>query len=620
MRTHLLRRVALGALALLTTLAVVAPVEARSPVRKIEPRRVVPYRVGRAFTPNTNVLSASGYAAWMIDEVLGRTTPLPSLGAAFLRAEREQGINARYFVAHAMLESGWGTSPIARYKRNLFGYNACDRDPWRYATRFPSHAKGVAAVAEILRESYLTSDGRWWYRFTTPRAINRYYASDPRWADKVAHLANVLDKLVVTLRERWVRFRRPALVDRPIVGAPAVLEIPWRAKPGAQLPPALRFAVRWTPVAVIEASAEVPAAAPDAPWRFAPRTDKPGDAVRLELAAPALPGLWRLDVEARDSDGRPLPETDRPPIPSLEVRVLAPGEIGVALSVGDDGDLAATVTIAGLGPDGDGADDADAPDPADPADDAKVTPDDPADPADDAKVTPDAAAATQSVGTGATLEVWALPLDPAQSSYRQALVPLPDALGPGATWTVPVGAPAVPAVVVARIAGGLDASTRAVPTVALAGRDADGRLTLTPLTVASPRDDLLLGREPAADRIALAPVEAPGLVRIAVTGGTLAPEIGADLAAVEEPPGRPSLLVRSLAVETAREATPLSSVLQFPEAWPGAARVVVTGLPAGVRLVVAGIVPPDGGPVDPATLSLAWIEVTTISETGTVPC
>jgi hypothetical protein len=39
-----------------------------------------------------------------------------------------------------------------------------------------------------------------------------------------------------------------------------------------------------------------------------------------------------------------------------------------------------------------------------------------------------------------------------------------------------------------------------------------------------------------------------------------------------------------------------------------------------VRLVVAGIVPPDGGPVDPATLSLAWIEVTTISETGTVPC
>lgn len=244
MQTHFSRRVALGALALLTTLAVVAPVEARSPGGKIEPRRVLPYRVGGVFRPDTNVLSVSGYAAWMIDEVLGSTTSLPRLGAAFLRAEREQGINARYFVAHAMLESGWGSSDLARLKRNLFGYNAYDRDPWRYATRFPSHAKGVDAVAEILRESYLTPGGRWWYRFTTARAINRYYASDPRWADKVANLANIIDALVVTLRERWVRFRRPTLVEQPVVGSPAVLEVPWRAKPGAQLPAALRFAVR----------------------------------------------------------------------------------------------------------------------------------------------------------------------------------------------------------------------------------------------------------------------------------------------------------------------------------------------------------------------------------------
>ena len=125
---------------------------ARSPLKKIEPRRTVPYRVGRAFTPNTDVLSVSGYAAWMIDEALGATTPLPQLGAAFMRAERQEGINARYFVAHAMLESGWGTSAIARYKRNLFGYNAYDRDPWKHARRFSSHARGVATVAEILRD------------------------------------------------------------------------------------------------------------------------------------------------------------------------------------------------------------------------------------------------------------------------------------------------------------------------------------------------------------------------------------------------------------------------------------------------------------------------------------
>ena len=43
-----------------TTLTIVAPVEAREPLKKIEPRRTVPYRVGRTFTPNTDVLSVSG--------------------------------------------------------------------------------------------------------------------------------------------------------------------------------------------------------------------------------------------------------------------------------------------------------------------------------------------------------------------------------------------------------------------------------------------------------------------------------------------------------------------------------------------------------------------------------
>lgn len=618
MRTHLVRRVALGALALLTTLTVVAPVEARSPIPKIEPRRVVPYREGRAFTPNTDVLSVSGYAAWMIDEVLGPTTPLPPLGAAFLRAEREQGINARYFVAHAMLESGWGTSPIARLKRNLFGYNAYDRDTWRYATRFPSHAKGVAAVATILHESYLTPGGRWWYRFTTPRAINRYYASDPRWADKVAHLANLIDALVVTLRERWVRFRRPSLAEPPVAGAPVALEIPWRAKPGAQIPAALRFAVRWTPVAVVEASAEVPAPAPGAPWRFAERTDNPGDPVRLEVTAPDLPGVWRIEVQARDSDGQLLPETDRPPIPSLEVRVAAPDEIGVSLSIGDDGDLAATVTLAGSGPTLDDADDTDKADDTDEADranapaDATPAPDAPADatPAP----TPDVAQANPAAG--ATLEIWAIPLDAARAPQRQAVVPLPDTLGPGAPWTVSVGAPAVPAVVVARIAGDAGSARRSVPVAMLVGRDPDGHLTLTPLRIASPRDDLLLGRAPAPAPIMLQALEEAGSIEAEVAAVDPS-DVGPSLGAAEGMPGRPSLLVQSVAA-AGRDAAPTSARAGLT-GWPAAVRVAVTEIPAGMRLVVAGIVPADGGPMDLATLSLAWIAVAGPATTGVAP-
>ncbi len=598
MRTRLSSRVALGALALLTTLASVAPAAARSPAGKVEPRRVVPYRVGGTFRPDTNVLSVSGYAAWMIDEVLDSTTPLPPLGAAFLRAEREQGINARYLVAHAMLESGWGSSDIARLKRNLFGFNAYDRNPWEFATRFASHARGVAAVAAFLGEFYLTPGGRWWYRYTTPRAINRYYASDPRWADKVANIANIIDRLVVTLRERGVRFQPPALTGAPLAGAPAVLAVPWRASPGAKLPAALRFAARWTPLAVVEASAETPAAAPGAPWRFAVRADGGDHLVRLGVEAPPVPGLYRLDVEARDSDGQLLPATDRPPIPSLEVRVLAPGEVGVALAVGDSGDLVATVTVAGLGPAVDEA-------------------------------APPGSAATRSGLAGATLEVWTLPLDPGLDAGRQARVALPDSLGAGATWTVPVSAPATPAVIVARIAAAAASGIRAVPGVMLAGRDADGRLTLSPLAIASPRDDLLLGREPPAAPITLRAFEAPGSLEAEIApmaedqspdagepapdGGGTQPTSGMAVAnAPAAPEDRPQprvLLVRSLAAEAAREAAPARFLLQLPEGGSDPAPVAIPGLPAGVRLVIAGLVPPGGGLVDPATLSLAWIAV-----------
>lgn len=596
MPTHRLRRVALGALALLTTLTVVAPVEAREPLRKIEPRRTVPYRVGRAFTPNTDVVSVSGYAAWMIDEALGATTPLPRLGAAFMRVERAQGINARYFVAHAMLESGWGTSDIARYKRNLFGYNAYDRDPWKHARRFATHARGVATVAEILRRSYLTPGGMRWYGFTTLRAINRYYASDVRWADKVAVLANVIDELVVTLRERRVRFHLPLLASQPVVGAPTALDIPWSANPGAELPAALRFAARWTPIAVVESSPEVAASAPDARWRWARRTDGPDHLVQLTLQPPTLPGTWRLDVEARDSDGATLPPTDRPTIRSLEVRVAAPGEIGVALAVDDAGGLAGTVSVAG------------APAASGPAA-VELT----------AHATAGGVgAAAPSALSGATLEVWTLPLDPTVMSYV-TFHPLPDTLGPSAPWVVSLGDPAVPAVVVARIAGGSASTVRAVPTVVLTGRDEAGRLALASPAVASPRDAILLGREAATGPIALRPLDEPGSIELDVAAANPAPAVRAAVAAVEDAPGPHSLLVRTVSIDPASQAGPSDALVEVPGDATGPTRLVLSGLPAGVRLVMAGLVPRDGGPVDPATVTVAWIAVTAMPQAGAAP-
>ncbi len=581
MRTALLRRAVPTALAVVLALAAAVPAvpaEARSPSRKIEPRSMTTYRVGRPVTPNTDVLSTSGYAAWMIDEVLGATTSLPRLGSAFLAAERRQGINARTFVAHAMLESGWGTSAIARVKHNLFGYGAYDRNPWRYATRFRSYRQGILAVAKKVREGYLSPDGRYWYRFTTLRAMNRYYASDVRWADKIAVIANSLDRLVVTLKERGVHFGPLALAGRPVAGAPVSLEVAWRARPGAVLPPAIRFAVRWTPMAVVEASDGAPDAAPASTWTIVKRTNRPGRVLRLGLTAPSQPGLWRLEVEARDSDGAPLPKSDRPAIRPLTVRVAAEREASIGLAVDPDGMLAATVTNLGREP-----------------------------------------IEAAGAGTPTVVEAWALPLDPSLDAHLLAEIPLDASIAAGGATVVRLAAPATPSVVAVRLAGDGGAIGRVLPAAALVTGEPAGPPVLAPLDVASPRDDALLGRTPPAGRITTIPATEPGTISLAVADAAPAQDPGLAVAAMEGPPGRPRLLVRSIAVEPSRAAEPLQTLLELTADPATPARFEITGLPAGVRLVMAGIAGADGTPADPATLFLAWVPVAAVDATIASP-
>ena len=83
---------------------------------------------------------------------------------------------------------------------------------------------------------------------------------------------------------------------------------------------------------------------------------------------------------------------------------------------------------------------------------------------------------------------------------------------------------------------------------------------------------------------------------------------------MEGGPGRPWLLVRSFGTDPSRAVDPSGALDALPEEPPTPARLDVTGLPAGVRLVVAAIVPPDRTPADPRTLYLAWIPVTAVDD------
>jgi hypothetical protein len=172
---------------------------------------------------------------------------------------------------------------------------------------------------------------------------------------------------------------------------------------------------------------------------------------------------------------------------------------------------------------------------------------------------------------------------------------------------------------VVRLAGNTRAVGRGQPVAALVTHDARGRPVLGALPVAGPRDDALLERSRKPGRIALAQVDEPGTVAASVTGGSAPPEMDSAVAAMEDAPGRPWLLVRSIGVDPSRPVEPSAALITLPAEPPTPARFDVTGLPAGVRLVVAAIVAPDRTPADPRTLHLAWIPVSAVDDAGVAP-
>jgi hypothetical protein len=95
--------------------------------------------------------------------------------------------------------------------------------------------------------------------------------------------------------------------------------------------------------------------------------------------------------------------------------------------------------------------------------------------------------------------------------------------------------------------------------------------------------------------------------------------VPAAVATVEEIPGPHAVLVRTLSVDPGSPAAPSGALVVIPEDVDGPARLSLSGLPAGVRLVMAGLVPRDGGPVDPATVSVAWISVAAAPQARAAP-
>lgn len=113
----------------------------------------------------------------------------------FYYAEQEYGINGIFLAAIAIHESGWGTSKIALEKNNLFGYMAYDNSPYLSSKEFGTYSEGIDLLARVLVKYYLNPSGTEvyggniaegkYYNGKTLSGVNKRYASDSTWSNKV---------------------------------------------------------------------------------------------------------------------------------------------------------------------------------------------------------------------------------------------------------------------------------------------------------------------------------------------------------------------------------------------------------------------------------------------------
>jgi Mannosyl-glycoprotein endo-beta-N-acetylglucosaminidase/Putative peptidoglycan binding domain len=159
---------------------------------------------GAPFSIDTNLkttpspLTAAKIRSFFEHQTEGRNA-LKDIGDAVMEASAKYGINATYMVAHAILESSWGRSQIARTKHNLFGWQAHDEDPGQ-AKSFASAAECIDFVMGRINELYPHPGGQ--YYDTAPclgnkrYGMNKRYASDPDWGEDIASIARRIEREV----------------------------------------------------------------------------------------------------------------------------------------------------------------------------------------------------------------------------------------------------------------------------------------------------------------------------------------------------------------------------------------------------------------------------------------
>lgn len=162
-----------------------------------------------------NLGKYQGISVSALNKILKGKGTLDAQGKAFAEACKKNNINEIYLIAHAFLESGYGTSNFAsgRYGAyNYFGIGAFDNDP-DYAMKFAKNkgwttpAKAIMGGASFVRKDYINKGQNTLYRirWNPKNPATHQYATAIEWCQ---HQASTIAKLYKKIGLKGIYFIR----------------------------------------------------------------------------------------------------------------------------------------------------------------------------------------------------------------------------------------------------------------------------------------------------------------------------------------------------------------------------------------------------------------------------
>ena len=145
---------------------------------------------------NVSVTGISNLTLKDIQSFTSKHPGLKGIEEAAIRAEYEYDVNAFATIAVAALESGYGSSDIAKDKNNLYGMNAQDHNPYNLAYSYNSKYTSAMHFAKLLDKGYISKG------LTSLDTIQTKYTSDPNWDEKVNKIMSNVYNVVMNNRSK----------------------------------------------------------------------------------------------------------------------------------------------------------------------------------------------------------------------------------------------------------------------------------------------------------------------------------------------------------------------------------------------------------------------------------